>query len=627
MMSRKRVKAIEALIIISVLLILGLGAQTVFSWEGSTSNWTPGSFEEVDVNVTGDFYRDGVNFTQWIDDTYLLDSGAETLDMTGTFSATDINATGDFYRGGNNFTAWIDDTYLLDSGAETLDISGTFSATDINATTEFYRGGDNYTAWIETLIPESTNGINGYSYVIYKSGATYYALNYTGGQVNTDNDAEDIIEWVWSQADCGSFRTIGPGNWTLDATVDSQNDDVTWESDWSLTFSAEAGAFNDTSCISITHDRVTLIGLKVYGHMSSQPDHPGVWPGGPWNTQRGVDAHCDDLTVIRLFSYNNTQYGLYWGAGVNAIVTESVFQTNGWNGVEYGTGATLGRISHSYAVNNSDVQFALYGSFNKIEDCVGWGQGLNIGSIPYTWGVGIEGRDYNQIDGFTGYDLDIGVGIGADPTYSPQHWIVSNVILYNINNTAVQVGYGPGQLNHIRYNVSVASTNGIVISDNANDIEINDIQGYGENTHTMIKIDSQNRIRIKGGALLGSFTYGIELVGTCEDIAIIGLDIGVGGSANTGIIGGAADDVDDFRLQNSYIEATTGLDLDSGSRIFLTANKWDCTNPINVANANCNPVFMFLNDWDQSNNNASIAGATVVHDLNIATNGGVWDGT
>jgi len=108
-------------------------------------------------------------------------------------------------------------------------------------------------------------------YLIWRSISTYYVKDARTGIIShTGPEPGAVIEWAWTQLSSGGIiRTFGAGEtWTLETSVNSQSDCVTWISDKSLTFKAK-DALN-TSPIDITHDNVTLIGLKVDGNEAGQ---------------------------------------------------------------------------------------------------------------------------------------------------------------------------------------------------------------------------------------------------------------------------------------------------------------------------------------------------------------------
>lgn len=88
-MKKRELTKLLPLLACLTILILGIGIQIGYSWEGSTGNWTPGYFEEENINATTEFYRAGDNYTAWIDDTYLLDDGSESLG--GSLTTEGIN--------------------------------------------------------------------------------------------------------------------------------------------------------------------------------------------------------------------------------------------------------------------------------------------------------------------------------------------------------------------------------------------------------------------------------------------------------------------------------------------------------------------------------------------------------
>lgn len=86
------------------------------------------------------------------------------------------------------------------------------------------------------------------------------------------DDPAVAIEAAWARLAIfggGVLVTKGAGEtWTTQTTIDSQGANVTWISDWGLTIQPQNGL--NANVVTITHDYVTLIGLKINGNGANQ---------------------------------------------------------------------------------------------------------------------------------------------------------------------------------------------------------------------------------------------------------------------------------------------------------------------------------------------------------------------
>lgn len=500
-------------LIVSVLMVGSVGILTKigWGWEGSTSFWTPGSFEEIDVNATGDFYRGGVNYTQWIDD-----------------------------------------TYLLDDGSETLDISGTFSATDINATNEFYRAGQNYTAYIESLIytpPPRT-----YSFLVNESSGTYYAHYGDNGTVAFSGDnCSNIANWAIGNSSDGDTLIFKNGDYPISASITDhgKNDIELW-----LFRGAILTAVEDLNDNVIRLDSVSgwwIHGGEIDGNKTGQSGGTRV---------NGIDMEaCSWIEISDMYVHDCKIYGISSEYNTDNWKAYNLrLENNGWNGIEAGNGDEYVEFYSLDVTGSSDVGIATYGTYVEIHDFKVWDINGIDGSNNSSWGVGVEKGDYVKVyDGII-TTCDYGIGVYHD-TATFHHVDIDNIQFIDcpemgINPSSDVVGLS---ITRCSFEGIPAVKFGITLEGDITDSTISNNDFNGSTNYQAITAKFGGTIsnsKISENQIYGSPSQSIQLDANCDDNFITLNDI----EGGTGITIGNANCNDNVVLLNE------GPDLiDSGT--------------------------------------------------------------
>lgn len=228
----------------------------------------------------------------------------------------------------------------------------------------------------------------------------------------SSTDPALMIEAAWSFLNGlggGELVTRGAGQtWICQTTIDSQGDNITWKSDWSLVLTCKNALNNPV--VDAQHNYITFQGLHINGNAANQavPDGThscGIITGGPpgWSSSYVYIDHC--------YIHDTRQFGVWFRNGTGCGVLGSLLPYNRWNGIQLGSNVDALNV---FAINNNvshsgDVGIAADGKGalvigNHVHDM----DGVN-GSGAAWWGIAEEGFGYATISDNIVYNVSSGI--------------------------------------------------------------------------------------------------------------------------------------------------------------------------------------------------------------------------
>lgn len=180
-----------------------------------------------------------------------------------------------------------------------------------------------------------------------------------------------MIETAWAYLNKfggGTLVTKGAGQtWTCATTINSQGDNVTWISDWSLTITIVNG-LDDNVVFADLHDNLVFKGLHIDGNKAGQT--PAVS-----STCLRVNR-CSHVKIFGCWLENGERYGIAAG-GFNTVdhdveIAHNFCNNNAWNGITIQMSNSANNISnvwvhHNYITHSSDVGISCYAGHVLIE--------------------------------------------------------------------------------------------------------------------------------------------------------------------------------------------------------------------------------------------------------------------
>lgn len=541
-------------------LIIGLvgGVQFAGSSTGNQNSFSLNWLEVPNINATY-YYLNDVNITDELGGTwgaltattldtgqgayelYAMDQDLETTDgvtfgtvdtgqganelydmdqnvlTTSDVLFNDVNVTSDFYLNSNNRTQVLEGDFTGGIGVETdwLDLGGT-----------------NRTTW-----PSGGGGeLNGsYSYMIWKSGSTYYLGNGSTQIVDwSTSSLEDVVEAAWGNlTGGGSIYLYGPGEqWLLSGDdIDSQNDNVVIESDWSLRIDCENGTEIQMFHIK-NHDNIVLRGLHLWGNRTSQAS-AGLDSGDRYdgiyavNTSNLLIDHCwiEEHRHMAIFVWMNS------GAeDVGGVTIQNCYLlNNSYNGIGLNR---RGGWSKALVFNNviegyDDTGVTTYVSNvriigNYIKNPVPL-TGEGVGGSA-NWGIAVEGLDTNAgevknivISDNTVEFTKVGIQLSMGSNCWVRGFSITGNTLRNMSTHGMKLGTGH---------------DGVVSANSVMDWDASAGGKYG------IELASCVGVKVDGNVLSTQYgaAYGVYLSGTNRWNSITNNDINItSGTGNRGI--------------------------------------------------------------------------------------------
>lgn len=452
--------------------------------------------------------------------------------------------------------------------------------------------------------------------------------------IDVADDPSVRIEAAWlyvAGLGGGALITQGFGEtWTVQTQVDSQGDYVKWESDWSLTLRAMDAL--SAHVVSITHDHVTVIGLRIDGNESG-----GAWVGVDWLCL--MVENCNHVKFIRLWLYEAFTTGFWFHNVIDGELCQARIHDCRWNGVSVATESEKIWVHHCYISECSDVGITVSGTvanptinvrieFNIIEKIDN-----NEGAANSHWGLATEGtsvvRVYfegNIILECPSYAINTSAcgaihihiisnqiylcatvgGAGINAGVNTAHYIVNLNIIVDTGWTSGSSIILSGGLftcngnNIFQSHAKTGTVNGIAITGDDGECSGNTIDlQLGTNgilaSGALRVAFGPNKILSSGGTVL-SFGYFFE--SNADDNGIVGGQIH---NCDTGIYG---DDMDD----NTFV----------GIRI--TA----CDVPINFNRAGCIRPMIGLCNWEGCVNDINTGLATTPRTTSNIDRLGAW---
>lgn len=254
---------IQSFFVILVLCfsILSFGVQLGLTWTGESNTFSEGFLEVANVNATTEYYRNGSNYTAWIEG---LSGGG-----VGNYSKiTEDNGASLGPRDRINFIEGENVTLTLTDDASNNQVNVTITAT----------GGGQGPAG-----PAGSIGAMGLGYTVFSNTSGAYAYNKSTGQIDfSGSDHEDIMNWAMGNLTDGR-------NW---------QESVTFEGAFTVSapLSAPAYSFLDFESARITGDTAG-INIIQNEHCGTAGDDYITILGGRWSGGNLAD-HIFNFTGI-----------------------------------------------------------------------------------------------------------------------------------------------------------------------------------------------------------------------------------------------------------------------------------------------------------------------------------------
>ena len=410
------------------------------------------------------------------------------------------------------------------------------------------------------------------------------------------DDPSVAIENAWSYLNDlggGTLLTKGPGEtWTLESTINSQGDNITWMSDWSLLFWAANGL--DDDMIKNTNDWITFYGL----HLNHNKANQAVAQHMPIEDLQDRSEHIRVLyckiidavrsgVTIRWSDYVEYAYNYLEGGAWNNLTARDCTHVNIHNNLSY---------------KISDVHISIFaGEHVDIHDNICWDTSLDTGDNDSKWGISVESGVSISVDIHDNILYDIGkraIDIG-NQTGDYNNISVRNNVMYDcakldsavirlrncngidvVDNMFYNCAYiDAAALGHIQVlqsdlgmtdwrisdNHMLVDENptgnlyGINVEDNSGGVIQNNkiyFSGTGGNQYG-VYLDNMDDVLLEGNVIFTEDDYCIYVLGNSTNIHINGGQLDGGGS--TGIYGV---DVDDITVRNVVFKPNIGTAVD-----------------------------------------------------------------
>lgn len=576
---------------------------------------------------------------------------ATVVGPDGTYDADYSNATiGNFvnlFLDGVNYTdniisggGWDGTGALFQNGTRELTDNwevGTYNVTADNFTaTDFYlKSVGNLTAYIESEIGAAT-GIRQASYLIHWDGSDFYGINGSTGQTDyTESSFENAVEWAWGNLSTGGLIELrGEGQeWQVDGELNSQAANVTIRGGGKNNPTIKLKGGLDTDVFDITHDFTKILYLDIDGNWTGQTMDAGASTNA---VSRAIRNSGDSAEFAYNYIHHVAQHAITFASCEGGFAHHNLIEHIGWNGIFTMRLASPGYgiiISENEFAHIGDVAVGCYGSRtmvrgNYIHDM----DGIN-GSLNTQWGIGIEGGDWNTIDGNIIDDCLQGIATGSVGGEDPQWWSITNNLIMGLSN-AVAGGNGI----NIKARNGIVSGNtiaeipnwaapwnqGIHVEAGSNNVQLVNNQYYGAGAYLGVQISSENDITVDGDQFHGTPWGAVRLVGACHRLQLVNGRVYDGAR---GIISDAVAQCDDVTIDGWYFYSldTVAIDIQDCDDLFVKGNTIrDCAIGLDISNANVVRAIVDGNDFYGCTTDVSALGAGVDYGGNKDQNGN-WD--
>ena len=201
----------------------GHGANDLYDMDLNVLQANDVSF--ASVNATTEFYRNGDNYTAWVESAILAGPGGgwpvfdQDLNTTDNVSFASVNATDEFYRGGVNYTATIEGLIVAGAGSvfdQGLNTTDDVTFDNITASDTITLGGVPRTAW--PAVGGGSSNKTGYDFYTYRSGATYYFQGANGTTLSSA-DFDATFNGIMEDYDYTCSFYLEQGTYTYDTTL------------------------------------------------------------------------------------------------------------------------------------------------------------------------------------------------------------------------------------------------------------------------------------------------------------------------------------------------------------------------------------------------------------------------
>ena len=464
-----------------------------FAFSADTINTGNGAYElfamNQDVESTDAVTFDTVDTGEGANELYGMDQNVKTTDNV---SFDSVNATDEFYRNGVNYTATIEAliTAGILPGNFTLAYEDMGSPAGPRTSLNFIEGA-NITLTVTddapndqinitiTSIGGAGGGFSGYTSIVRKEGSFYICRNGDTGAVTTNSsDPAVAIEGAFTRG--GAFRTIGKGEtWEIQTDIDTQGDDVTWVSDWSLKIRVKDNL--DTDLVDVNHDNIHFYGVFLDGNNEGQTN-PATTSSSGIRGEQVSGTWVIDSKIIQCARHGVNINGFTTTKVEEIRIINSVFLDNHWNGITVQDSAHDVVIAFNHIEYSADVGIAVPANdpagtsptsrITVIGNTLTNFTGANQGSASTLWGISVESHKYVTITGnvINATGLHRAINTNSEIKYTGAVVIDANIIFGNGKATnsagiSAKAGYGRVTISDNFVEALYAGSAGIEIDD------------------------------------------------------------------------------------------------------------------------------------------------------------------